>query len=234
MDGTPYEKWASNLERLFKRFKLSPKLILDLGCGTGGVTIPMSRRGYEMIGVDISVDMLNIAREKAAASELDILYLNQDMRSFELYGTVDACISVCDSMNYILNPAGLKKVFKLVKNYLNPGGYFIFDLNTLYFFRQLASRGSFGEIRENCAFICETGYSEKRRVMEYCVDVFVQNGDIYNRFSEVHFERAYAMDEIVPLIEQSGLNFRGVYDAKTLKAISAESERVYVCCCKST
>lgn len=234
MEGTPYEKWVDNIERLFKKYKTEPRLILELGCGTGNITVPMAKRGYEMIGIDISVDMLNEAREKAIAENLEVLYINQDMRSFELYGSVDACISLCDSMNYILTHEDIKKVFRLIKNYLNPGGFFIFDLNTEYMFELMHKQASFGEARERTAFVCETCYNKRTRLMEYRVDVFkdAKGNGSYNRFSEAHYERAYAIDEIAELISGCGLKFAGAFDVDTLKRPNEASKRVYIVCAK--
>lgn len=233
MEGTPYEKWAGNIEYLFTRFGIKPDLILELGCGTGNITIPLAKRGYEMIGIDFSVDMLNIAREKAFLNKLDILLLNQDMREFELYGTVDACISLCDSMNYIINPEDFVKVLKLVKNYLNPGGYFIFDLNTECMFELMHKQASFGEARESSAFVCANSYNKKTNIMEYIIDVFydADNSGRYERFSETHYEKAYTTDEIVKYITASGLTLAGVF-GEDLKKPKDACKRLYIACVK--
>lgn len=129
MDNVPYEDWKNYILRELKKEKIDDGLILDLGCGTGRMTRLMSDAGYDMIGVDMSEDMLMIARDASAQREEHILYLLQDMREFELYGTVRAVISVCDSMNYIMEEDELLTVFSLVNNYLDPGGLFLFDLN---------------------------------------------------------------------------------------------------------
>ena len=128
MDNIPYEEWKSYLEELLKEYGVQDGLVLDLGCGTGTMTELLAADGYDMIGVDNSEEMLEIAREKQIKSGHEILYLLQDMREFELYGTVGAVFSICDSLNYITEPEELKQVFRWVNNYLDPGGIFNFDL----------------------------------------------------------------------------------------------------------
>lgn len=132
MDNIPYEEWKSYLKELLKEYGVQDGLVLDLGCGTGTMTELLAADGYDMIGVDNSEEMLEIAREKQIKSGHEILYLLQDMREFELYGTVGAVFSICDSLNYITEPEELKQVFRWVNNYLDPGGIFIFDFNTEY------------------------------------------------------------------------------------------------------
>ena len=119
--------WSKYLIQLLKEYQVEDGLVLDLGCGTGNMTELLAKEGYDMIGVDNSEDMLEIASEKREKSGLNILYLLQDMREFELYGTVKAVVSICDSINYILEEDDLREVFSLVNNYLDPKGMFIFD-----------------------------------------------------------------------------------------------------------
>ena len=137
MDNIPYEEWGEYLHGLLQDFGVKDGLVLELGCGTGSMTELLSGWGYDMIGVDNSVEMLEIAQEKKAQSGRDILYLLQDMREFELYGTVGAVVSVCDSMNYITEEEDLLQVFRLVNNYLDPGGVFLFDMNTIYKYKDM-------------------------------------------------------------------------------------------------
>ena len=134
MDNVPYEEWAQFILNLLQDRKITEGLVLELGCGTGKLMTLLGKAGFDMIGVDNSVEMLQIAREKTSQ---DFLYLLQDMREFELYGTVKAVISVCDSVNYITKKEELRKVFQLVNNYLDPEGVFIFDFNTEYKYREL-------------------------------------------------------------------------------------------------
>ena len=147
MDNVPYREWGEYIHSLLKERGVSNGLVLDLGCGTGTLTEILAGYGYDMIGVDNSEDMLELALEKKLASGHDILYLLQDMREFELYGTVRAVVSVCDSMNYITEPEELMEVFELVNNYLDPGGVFIFDFNTDYKYREILGDRTIAEDR---------------------------------------------------------------------------------------
>ena len=160
MDNIPYEEWAVYLTGLLNEYGVNDGLVLDLGCGTGNMTELLAKEGYDMIGVDNAEEMLEIAMEKREKSGHDILYLLQDMREFELYGTVRAVVSVCDSVNYIDEEEDLTEVFRLVNNYLDPGGVFIFDFNTLYKYREIWGDRTIAENREDCSFIWDNYYYE--------------------------------------------------------------------------
>ena len=188
-----------------------------------------------MIGVDNSEDMLEIASEKRAESGLNILYLLQDMREFELYGTVKAVVSICDSINYILEEDDLREVFSLVNNYLDPKGVFIFDFNTEYKYREVLGDQTIAEAREDCSFIWDNYYYEEERINEYELNLFIREdaeseteGDFYRRFRETHFQRAYTLEEITRIVEESGLQFVTAYEAFTKEPPSKNSERIYV------
>ena len=203
-------------------------LVLDLGCGTGSLTGLMARSGYDMIGIDNSGEMLQIAMNKRNASGLDILYLLQDMRGFELYGTVKAVISICDSMNYIMEYQELVEVFRLVNNYLDPKGVFIFDLNTEYKYRELLADNTFAEDREESSFIWNNFYDEEDKVNEYDLTLFVKEGELYRKFEETHYQRAYGLDQIQQAIRDGGMEFVAAYDACTRNPVQQDSERIYV------
>lgn len=166
MDNIPYEEWAAYLISLLKEHGIDDGLVLDLGCGTGSLTEILAREGYDMTGIDISPDMLQIAMEKRAESGHDILYLLQDMREFELYGTVRAIVSICDSMNYLFEPGDLVQTLRLVNNYLDPEGLFIFDLNTEYKYREILGESTIAEDREESSFIWDNSYDEEERINE--------------------------------------------------------------------
>lgn len=228
MDDIPYQEWCSYLIGLLKEYDVNGGLVLDLGCGTGNMTEILASVGYDMIGIDNANEMLNIALLKREASGHDILYLNQDMREFELYGTVRAVVSICDSMNYLLKEEDLLQVFRLVNNYLDIGGIFIFDLNTEYKYKQIGD-SIIAENREEGSFIWENNYYEDEKINEYDLTLFLRGRDgRYNKYIENHLQRAYSLSKIKILIEKSGLEFVTAYDAFTHEPVSKTTERVYV------
>lgn len=235
-DNVPYEEWCGYVEAFLKEAGISQGLVLDLGCGTGTLTELLAKKGYEMIGVDNSWEMLEIAMDKARESRQDILYLLQDMREFELYGTVAAVVSICDSMNYILDFEDLVKVFSLVNNYLDPGGIFIFDLNTLYKYREVLGNNTFAEDREESSFIWENFYDEQERINEYDLTLFIpvlaDSGQepLYRKFQETHLQRAYELEEIREAIARSGMEFvkACVWEQGEQKPAGPRAERIYV------
>ena len=177
MDNVPYHDWANYLQDLLREYDIWDGLILDLGCGTGSMAEELAKRGYDMIGVDNADEMLEIAMEKRMESGYDILYLLQDMREFELYGTVRGIVSVCDSVNYITEEEDLLEVFRLVNNYLDPMGVFIFDFNTEYKYREILGERTIAEEREECSFIWENYYDEEDKINEYVLTLFLQEED---------------------------------------------------------
>ncbi len=229
MDNIPYEDWSSYVTSLLKEYGIEEGLVLDLGCGTGSLTELLAYRGYDMIGVDNSEDMLQIAMEKRVLSEKDILYLLQDMREFELYGTVRAVISICDCMNYILDREELTEVFRLVNNYLDPKGIFIFDLNTIYKYENILGDSTIAEDREDCSFIWDNYYDRESGINEYGLSLFIrQEEDLYRKYTENHYQRAYSMEEIKEAVKEAGLEFVKAYDAFTREPVKDNSERIYV------
>lgn len=227
MRDNPYGHWEEYLIGLFSYYEHTPNLMLDLGCGTGNMTIRMARRGIEMIGIDFSEDMLGMGKEKAGNEGVDILFLQQDMRDFELYGTVDTILSLCDSLNYILEEEELFKVFQLVNNYLDPEGLFIFDLNTEYKYHQILGEQTFAETLENSAYIWENFFDIESKINEYLVTFFQkQNNGLYKRFEEAHYQKAYSVPSVTALLEKAGLKVLNVFHDYSFKKPQDHSERV--------
>lgn len=227
MDETPYDAWLHYLLSELKSADIHDGLLLDLGCGTGTMTRLLQEQGYDMIGVDASYDMLMVAMEQSDSS---ILYLCQDMRDFELYGTVRAIVSVCDCVNYILEPEELLKVFKLVNNYLDPGGLFIFDFNTAYKYKHLIGDTTIAENRDDCSFIWENAYDDEKQLNVYELTLFIKNdeNEDYRKSVEEHYQRGYTFAEMKKIIEESGLIFVKAFDTDSLSDVTNTSGRITI------
>lgn len=226
MEDIPYEQWCDTIVKELKQASIGEGLLLDLGCGTGTLTGMLAAAGYDMIGVDGSGEMLMEAREKTDGA--DILYLCQDMREFELYGTVRAIVSTCDTMNYLLTPEDFIQTVRLVNNYLDPGGLFIFDLNTRYKFRELMGNTTIAESGEDASFIWDNFFDEATGRNEYDLTLFIrrENG-LYERRVEVHEEQGYTLEEVRGFLAAGGMEFVRVFDADTGGEPTDTSERVF-------
>lgn len=254
MDNVPYGEWSRYLIGLLREYGVDGGLVCELGCGTGSITRRLRDAGYDMIGIDLSEDMLDIAREYEAAAAgrsaqggsikqqraakenepSNILYLNQDMREFELYGTVAAIVSLCDSMNYITREDDLRKVFRLVNNYLDPGGIFIFDMNTIHKYRDVIGDTTIAENREDCSLIWENAYQEETGLNQYDITIFQRvefededEEELFGRIRETHLQRAYTPETIVRLMAEAGLEFVAMYEACTHELVTEHTERMY-------
>ena len=234
MSDIPYEEWNEYLQSLLREYGIDSGTVVELGCGTGTMTQMLAKAGYDMIGMDCSEDMLAIANEKKIESELDILYLLQDMRELELYSTVRAAVSVCDSMNYITEPEELQDVFTLVKKYLDEDGVFIFDFKTDFFYREILGDQVIAENQEDCSYIWDNYYYEEERINEYELSLFIKDeelsghDDVFRRYKETHFQRGYTLSEMKELVHASGLSLLACYDACTREEPDEESERIYI------
>lgn len=230
MDETPYNAWCEYILSTLKEYGVTSGVAVDLGCGTGCMTQRLATAGFDMIGVDLSEEMLAIALEKKEQTKQDILYLCQDMRAFELYGTVAMAVSVCDSMNYLLNDADVIATLKTVNNYLDPNGIFIFDFNTNYYYRDVIGDTVIAENREDCSFIWENFYDDKLEQNEYELTIFVKEDDLYRKFQEVHYQRGYDIEHMKSLVAQSGLELLQVNDGYTNDQATKTSQRITMVC----
>lgn len=253
MDATPYEAWCGRLTKLIAEYGISkpypaeipehPKedtkealdsernLVLDLGCGTGTLTEMLADAGFDMIGIDLSEEMLQIAMEKRETAGHSTMYFHQDMRALELYCTVGTVICMCDSINYILKDEEVIETFKRVNNYLFPKGLFIFDFNTDYKYREVIGEATIAENREECSFIWENYYDEESRINEYDLTFFVREEgeeDLFRRFQELHLQRGYTFEEMRSFIEKAGLSFVCAMDGDEMGEVRPDSQRIWM------
>lgn len=249
MDNVPYAEWAERVVRLIERYGISKperekyrdaqadseaalaqerNLILDLGCGTGTLTQMLYDRGYDLMGVDLSEDMLNVAFDRNARNGSDILYLRQDMRELDLFCTVGTVISVCDSMNYLTKPADVKKTMELVNKFLFPGGIFIFDFNTVHKYADVIGNRTIAENREDVSFIWENTYHPEKKTNEYDLTLFVKDEepDVFVRSFERHVQRGYTHKDMEKYLREVGMELICSFDADTEEEASDTSERI--------
>ena len=219
-----YKKRCDYLECIFKKhMDFNPSLVADLGCGTGSVCEILSHKGYDLIGIDASAMMLDIATRKKGSQK--ILYLNQDMCEFELYGTVDVFLCMLDSLNYITDKEDVQKIFSLVANYFNPGGIFIFDVNTLHKYKEILSDNTF--VFEEKEVFCTWENSFDGEFCDYRLNFFVKDGTSYNRFTEEHSQRYHSRKELQSAIKRAGLSIEAIYSELSFEKPGDFDERVF-------
>ena len=232
MYNIPYDKWARYISKLLKEEGISDGNVVELGCGTGNITRELAKRGYTMTGIDISTEMLSIAAGKPDIG--NITYVNMDMSELELPFTANAVISVCDSINYLTDYEDLKATFAAVKEYLDDDGVFIFDLKSEYFFRSMLGDRTFADNREEASYIWVNTYYEEDKINEYDMTIFVKTKreNVYEKYEEIHYQRAYSLNEITDLLKMMDFSDVKVYNAFTKKPPTKRSGRIYFVCRK--
>ncbi|MFI3227788.1 MAG: methyltransferase domain-containing protein [Clostridia bacterium] len=224
-EDVPYDDFINYYESVFSMLSQNPRLILDLGCGTGTLTNKMAERGFEMIGVDYSEDMLMEAQSKSYELECTRpIFLRQSMQNLDLFGTIDACVSSLDCINYIVDPKNLAKVFAKVDNFLNPDGIFIFDINTV---NKLENLDGQTYVRENDNTFCVWQASFEDGLCTYNFDIFVNRNDKYDRYCEEHIERAYEISFIKEQLEIAGFYDIKCYNDLTFEQGNDDCQRVF-------
>ena len=228
-----YCAWADFIEGAVARYGTNhrPELVLDLGCGTGRMTLELARRGYDMTGVDLSPEMLNVAREEADSEGLSdkMLWLCQDMREFELYGTVDLTVSCLDSINHLTNTRDLSTCFDLVHNYLVPDGLFIFDVNGKYKFENIYADNAYTMEEDGSFCIWQNCYNSTSRLCDFYITVFSEDGDgRYIRYEDMDRERMYTLRSLKSALMRTGFEFISAYRDFEFTEADDDCERIYI------
>lgn len=226
MDNVDYHQWCDYAIKLLNRYGVKGGSLVEIGCGTGTGTMLFAKAGYEMIGIDISQEMLEIAEMKKESE--DIVYVLQDATELELPYRVPAMVSIGDSMNYITDYGDFTMVLKRVHQFLDDNGIFVFDLKTRKYFSDIGDK-TIAEDREDCSFIWENYFDAETNINEYYLSVFVRGDDErYDKYEEEHFQRGYTLDEVRQAVETAGLKIENIYEAFTDNAGREENDRVYV------
>lgn len=252
MDGTDYNETADKIQDMITRFGLSKpsqkrtgrseardvllaaekNLVVDIACGTGKLTEILAGRGYDVMGIDLSEEMLQIALERRDKLRHRTLYLCQDMREFELYGTAGTFISTGDSVNYLLTDEDMVKLFKRINTFLFPRGIFIFDFKTLYLYKEVIGDRTIAEDREDCSFIWDNWFDEDTRINEYDLSVFIKEetggpgGNVFRKYQEIHRQRGYTLEEMKKFASEAGLEWVAEMDSETMGNVTEQSERI--------
>lgn len=227
MEQVEYDQWMNHIHAIWEKFGLQPKTVIDLGCGTGSIALPLAKEGYDVIGVDLSPEMLTEADHKAMEEGVSVRFACQDMTELELGEEADCILSLCDSMNYLTEDGQLEDAFKSIAQHMKQESLFLFDLNTEYKFKDVLGQNVFGSAEEHAAYIWENDYDDEEKINEYYVSFFIENEDgLYERIEEFHYERAYSMEEIEEGLQAAGMELVEVYDGYSFDAPRAESERL--------
>ena len=219
-----YAAWADYIERHFRR-GIPGKTILDLACGTGSLTRELALRGYEMIGVDLSPEMLAEAAAKGREDvETPPIFLCQPMEKLDLYGTIDACVCCLDSVNYVTEPDDLAEAFRRVHLFLNPDGLFVFDINTPAKFSRIDGESY---VREDDGVFCVWQAAVEDGLCAYRFDIFEQDGDSWSRAQETHEERVYEPQQLVRMLEEAGFTEIKTYGDQSFAPVKGGEDRIY-------
>lgn len=220
-----YKKRTAYLLKLFKKYDKKPTLLLDLACGTGSFSNCFAKEGVEVIGVDMSEEMLSVAREKSFDAGVEVLYLCQKAQELDLYGTVDGAVCCLDSLNHITDYKDFCKAISRVSLFLEKGSLFIFDLNTRYKHRTVLGDNVFVIETEEVYCVWANKFKEKNCTVDISLDFFVKDGENYYRENEQFSERAYSVDEVEKALEEAGLELLEIFDEGTQKPLDDTSER---------
>ena len=224
-----YPRWADYIEKHFARRHIPGRTVLDLACGTGSLTRELALRGYEMIGVDQSPEMLAQAAEKnRGVSPVEPIFLCQSMEKLDLYGTIDACVCCLDSVNYVTDPKKLERAFGRVRLFLMPGGLFLFDVNTPEKLEGLDGQVFLDET-EDTYCVWRAQFSRRSRVCTYFMDLFrlEEDSGLWRREEELHRERAYSVAELTAMLERAGFRDVRTYGAFKFRSPAPGEGRIF-------
>ena len=229
-EDVAYTRRADFVEKLMGRSRVPVKTVLDLACGTGTMTAIFTRRGYELVSVDASADMLAVAREKTAGIPGEPpVFLQQDMPRLDLYGTVEAAICCLDSLNYLTRPSDLRRTLGRLRLFIQPGGVLIFDVNTLYKLQNLDGQVFLDE-REDVYCVWRTEYNRRSRICTYYMDLFSQEkGELWRRDFEYHRQRAYSVEELEGYLREAGFTRIRTFGDCRMRPPRENEERIYFC-----
>lgn len=226
MNDFDYENWSNYIEEIFNRNVVKPHKLLEMACGTGSLSYYLAKKRYDLVCFDLSSDMLSKAYEKLGKFK-NVKLLKQDMINFNINEKFDSVISICDSINYIVDKEDLVQCFQNVYNHLSENGIFIFDINSFYKLKEIIGNNTFIEDREDVFYTWQNYYNEDTNICEFFLTFFkLDENDLYYRFDEEHTERAYKVDEIIECLNSAGFTNVNYYNGFTFDDVTETSERI--------
>lgn len=233
MKNADYESRFDYIVGLLAENSIGGGILLDMACGTGTLSKMFAQKGFDVIGVDASEEMLSKAQEKKLEEDFDALFLCQRMEELDLFGTIDAAVCTLDSLNHVTEKEKIREIFRRVALFMNDGGVFVFDVNTLYKHREVLGNNAFVFDTENVFCAWQNALLEDGETTQIDLDIFEsdeEEDDVYVRYSEEFFERGYELDFLKKTLEQFRFEVVGIYDDMTKEPIKENSERaVFVC-----
>lgn len=226
MSDVDYKGRALYIREIFKRHGIASNIILDLACGTGKISFELAKAGFEVIGVDVSPDMLSQAMSKLGSKADNPVFICQDMQTLDLYGTVGAVVCTLDCINHLTSPVSVKKAFERVSLFLESGGLFVFDLNSPYKIAEILGNNSFVYDYGDIYCVWQNGYNPKSKLCNFDLTFFELDGDRYIRSDENFAERAYTTTQVEKYLKSAGLELEAVYDDMTFETPQTKSERI--------
>lgn len=234
MNEVDYDGWVRYIEDIIKDENAQVQNILELACGTGNLTIPLTKKNYDIAGIDISDEMLSVAREKAEKEGVELVLLQQDIAELDFDITnLDCVLCACDGFNYITYDDDLENVFAKTYELLKEEGIFIFDISSFYKLSTVLGNNTYGENREDVAYMWQNYFDDEENLVEMELAFFVKDEDgKFDRFEEVHQQRAYTEDEIVEMLEEAGFKNIKAYGDFKLESPKEDSQRIFFVCRK--
>lgn len=228
-DNVNYQQITDRICSLLSQNGINGGLLLDLGCGTGTLSFMLEERGYEIIGVDPSEDMLSIANEKKYELGSPAIFLCQSGESLDLYGTIDCAVSSLDTINHIDSLDKVKETFKRISLFMNMGGVFIFDMNTPYKHEKILGNNTFIYDMDEVYCVWQNSFDKEEMETKIDLDFFIENeDDLFERYSESFCEYAYKPEDILYVLEQCGFEILGTYDDYSDNPVNDETQRITV------
>ncbi|WP_191560769.1 class I SAM-dependent DNA methyltransferase [Metabacillus idriensis] len=228
MKEAPYELWTEFLHESMATFGNGGIKVLDLGCGTGEISIRLKQKGYDVTGIDISEEMLSIAFQKTAEHGLSIPYFQQDMRSLdELAQTFDGIFICCDSLNYLETEEDVRAALTAAYKQLVPGGILVFDVHSLYKINEIFAEATFAENGEDVSYIWNSFLGEEPNSIEHDLSFFVKRGEIYDRFDEYHVQRTYPVNQYEEMLTETGFDIKEISADFKRQTPEHDAERIF-------